>query len=237
MRRVHCALQSLCLIKLSILTVLGDFMSNEPASDIDSVPISYHFSPDESPEFEPLYLALGKLSRHWSAFEYVLNDSIWELANVERFAGTCMTAQLIGPGPRFRCLAALFELRGVSPKLIKAFNSLSSEADGLGGQRNRFMHDMVVLNTHDRQLYRVETTADRKLRHDFMLVDLKVVEKLVTEIGALTDRFDSLFDQVLAETPPWPRTQYERSDGIRRQRIQERGSNSYPSGPDSQHQA
>ncbi|MDE5447060.1 hypothetical protein GWG65_38215 [Bradyrhizobium sp. CSA207] len=198
-------------------------MTNDPASDVNSEPISFHFSPDESVEFEPLYLALGKLSRYWAGFEYVLNDSIWELANVERYAGTCVTAQLIGPGPRFRCLAALFELRGVSSELIKAFNSLSSEAEGLGRQRNRFIHDMVVLNSQDRQLYRVETTADRKLRHDFMIVDLKAVEKLVIEIEQLTDRFDDLFDRVLAETPSWSRTQYSKSDGIRRERNQARG--------------
>jgi len=134
-----------------------------------------------------------------------------------------MTAQLIGPGPRFRCLAALFELRGVSPELIKAFNSLSSEAEGLGRQRNRFAHDVVVLNSQDRQLYRVETTADRRLRHDFIVIDLKAVEKLVIEIEKLTDRFDVLFDRVLAETPSWSRTQYKGSAGILRERNQGRG--------------
>ncbi|MCK1284942.1 hypothetical protein IVB41_13560 [Bradyrhizobium sp. 44] len=210
-------------------------MTNEPTFDAE--PVSYHFSPDESPEFEPLYSALGKLSRYWAGFEYILNDSIWELANVERFAGTCMTAQLIGLGPRFRCLASLFELRGVSQKLIKAFNSLSSEAEGVAGQRNRFIHDMIVLNSQDRKLYRVETTADRKLRHDFMLVDLAAVEKLVTSIGDLADRFDLLFDVVMAETPPWPRAQYEESDGIRRERNQRRGLNSLSSKPEKHPEA
>ncbi|UPT95166.1 hypothetical protein J4G48_0039020 [Bradyrhizobium barranii subsp. apii] len=199
-------------------------MSDEPTSaDINPESVSFDFSFDESADFEPLYLALGKLSRHWAAFEYVLNDSIWELANVERLAGTCMTAQLIGPGPRFRCLASLFELRGVSPELIKAFNSLSSEAEGLGRQRNRFIHDVVVLNSQDRQLYRVETAADRRIRHDFIVIDLKAVEKLVVEIEQLTDRFDNLFDRAIVETPPWPRTQYSGSAGIRRERNQARG--------------
>jgi hypothetical protein len=199
-------------------------MTDERTStEIDSAPVSFHFSFDESAEFEQLYIALGKLSRYWAAFEYVLNDAIWELANVERFAGTCMTAQLIGPGPRFRCLAALFELRGVSSELIKAFNSLSSEAEGLGRQRNRFIHDVVVFNSQDRELYRVETTADRRLRHDFVVIDLRAVEKLVVEIERLTDRFDDLFDRVLAETAPWPRAQYKESAGILRERNQARG--------------
>jgi hypothetical protein len=212
-------------------------MTDEPMSETDLEQITYHFSPAESPEFEPLYLAFGKLARYWSAFEYVLNDSIWELANVERFAGTCITSQLIGPGPRFRCLAALLELRGVKPELIKAFNSFASEAEGLGRQRNRFLHDMVVLNEVDHQLYRVETTADRKLKHDFVLIDLKAVQKLVTQIADVTDRLDALFDRVIVETPPWPRTQYEQSDGIRRERNQGRGSNSSPSENESQPQA
>lgn len=209
-------------------------MTNKPTSDSDIEAISYHFAADESPEFEPLYSVLGKLCRWWAAFEYVLNDSIWELANVERHAGTCMTAQLIGTGPRFRCLASLFELRGVSPTLTKALNVLSSEADGLAGRRNRFIHDFIVLNQHDRQFYRVETTADRKLRHDFMAVDLPAVEKLASDIGDLSDRFDLLFDRVIAETPPWPRTQYEQSDGIRRERNQARGLGKPPATPENQ---
>ncbi|MCA1437752.1 hypothetical protein I6F33_33035 [Bradyrhizobium sp. BRP20] len=207
-------------------------MTNEPVSDM-SEPISYHFTPNERSEFEPFYQAIGKLARYWSGLEYAINDSIWELSNVERFAGTCMTSQPIGPGPRFRCLIALLELRDVKPDLIKAFNSFSSEVEGLGRQRNRLLHDMVVLNELDGQLYRVEATADRHLKHDFMPIDLKLINKLVQDIDDAVDRFDLLFDRVIAETPPWPRTQYAQSHGIRRERNERRGSNKPPSTPEN----
>jgi hypothetical protein len=212
------------------LIFLGAFMTDEPtASDEELEPISYDFSADESPEFNDLYLAMGKLACHWSQLEYVLNDSIWELANVERFAGSCITSQLIGPGPRIRCLVALLSLRGVSQDLIKEYNSLSSEVEGLGRQRNRFLHDVLVFNQTDRQLYRVEITADRKLRHDFVPIDLKAVGILINQIDAAGDRLDTLFDRVIAETPPWPRKQYARSHGIHRERNRHRDQGSSPS--------
>jgi hypothetical protein len=212
-------------------------MTDKSTSDTDFEPVSYHFSPEETPEFQPLYKAVGRLARHWSELEYVINDSIWELANVERYAGTCMTSQLIGPGPRIRCLVSLLNLRGVKNEIVKEYNSLSSEIEGLGRQRNRFLHDIWVVNINDRQLYRVETTADRKLRHEFVLIDLEDVEKLITSIGDAGDKLDLLFDRVIAETPPWPRTQYERSEGIRRERNQGRGSSSSPSENGNQTQA
>ncbi len=197
-------------------------MTDNPKSDSERV--SYHYEPDDSPHFATLDLSLGRLARHWSAFEFVVNDSIWELANVERFAGTCMTSQMFGPGPRFRCLVSLLNLRGASKGLIKAFNSLAAEADGLGRQRNRYIHDAVVLNEKDDKLYRVETTADRQLKHDFIPIELKAIGELIEKIDELLNRFDLLFDQVIAETPPWPRTQYEQSNGILRERNQPRRS-------------
>ncbi|WP_457488952.1 hypothetical protein [Tardiphaga sp. P5_C10] len=185
-------------------------------------PNSRRFSHDESAAFTPLYLAIGKLTRHWSAFEYVLNDTIWELANVERYAGTCITSQMIGPGPRFRCIIALLHMRGVSAALVKEFNTFSTEAESLGRQRNRFLHDTVVLDDNDQKLYRLEITADRRLFHDLVIIDFPALEKLVVDIENATGRIDTLFDRVISETPPWPRAQYEKSQGLHRDRNRQR---------------
>jgi hypothetical protein len=57
--------------------------------------------------------ALGHAVAAWAALEFAIGEAIWELANVEREAGACVTAQLVGPGPRVRALVALLELRGL----------------------------------------------------------------------------------------------------------------------------
>jgi hypothetical protein len=115
----------------------------------------YPFDSDyENPEFKPYLVAIGKLATTWAMFEFTLNDIIWELANLSPKAGTCLTAQLIGPGPRFRCLVALLTLRGSSPRVIKIANSISSKADDLGRQRNRYVHGPAVFRSTDNISYR-----------------------------------------------------------------------------------
>jgi hypothetical protein len=204
-------------------------MIDEPGDD-DDEPVSFHFTANAPLEFQPFYEAVGRLALEWAEFEYYMNDAIWSLANVSRHAGTCLTSQLIGPGPRFRCLVALLHVREVSEELINAMNSLASEAESLGRQRNRYLHDPLVLDTTDRKVYRIETTADRKLRHDFVSIDLEAVKKLTYQILKVAARFDDLYDRVVAETPPWPRKQYERSKGIHRDHTR---STDHPSKPDA----
>jgi hypothetical protein len=192
-------------------------MVDDPLAPEDE-PLDYRFTSNYSPEFDVYYFALGQLAVIWAEFEHNLNDAIWELANVTRLAGTCMTSQLIGPGPRFRCLVSLLNLREVPPELVKAINSLSSEADSLGRQRNRFLHDPMVLNKVDKSTHRMETTADRTIKHGLIPIRKDEIVDLTGKIDSLSARFYDLYSRVLAETPPWPRTQYERSKGIRRER-------------------
>src|SRR4029077_3089242 len=102
------------------------------------------YTTKQSAEFDPYFLAEGQLASKWAEFELVLNSAIWELANVEKLVGGCITSQMIGPAPRFRCLASLLNLRNAPAELVKELNSLSSRAEGLGGQRNRYLHDPLV---------------------------------------------------------------------------------------------
>jgi hypothetical protein len=207
-------------------------MGDEPFETADDPPSddppSFRFTSNYSAEFDPYYYRLGCLALEWAEFEFNINNAIWELANVSRMAGTCMTSQLIGPAPRFRCLVSLLNLRETPQELVKAINSLSGEAEGLGRRRNRYLHDPMVLNVDDRKIYRMETTADRTITHEIIGCDTGEIDKLIEEIRRVEEKFDDLFDDVLAKTPPWPRTQYEQSKGIR---LYRKGPSSAPSTP------
>jgi hypothetical protein len=48
-----------------------------------------------------------------------------------------------------------------------------------------------VLNIHQRKIHRIETTADRKLRHDFVPVEVEAVTELTKH--AIDGRFEKLF--------------------------------------------
>jgi hypothetical protein len=174
------------------------------------------------PRFQPYNAALGRMAGMWAQFEYHMNQAIWELANVERYAGACITAQIISPGQRFRTLLALLDLRGSNNNLWSEFNRLFRDAEGMARQRNRYIHDPVGVGpTGD--VSRIHVTADRKLDFGFKAVDIPELTKLYLEIKALSQHFDTLWDRALAELPPWPRAQYEQSSGIRSHRL-DRGS-------------
>jgi len=127
-----------------------------------------------------------------------------------------MTSQMIGPGPRFRCLIALLNLRDVPTALVKEFNSLSTEAESLGRQRNRYLHDPMVLDTTTNTVNRMETTADRTVKHEVIAVEIKDITTLIEKIEVVDAKFDDLYERARVDTPPWPRTQFEQSRGIRR---------------------
>ena len=62
----------------------------------------------------------------------------------------------------------------------------------------------------------MEATADRVVKLEFVPVDLTEIQLLEAEIFDLSASFDELYSRVLAETPPWSRTQFEQSEGIGR---------------------
>lgn len=176
-------------------------------------------NPKFDPRFDPFLLALGRVATGWAQYEFTINSFIWELSNIERIAGTCITSQLIGPGPRFRCLLALLQFRKAPQSLIGAFNSHHAEAEKVGRQRNRFLHDPLMVDEDTGKMSRMEITADKHVKHDFVSVEVDDLNKLDDKITKLDDEFDALYERALAEIPPWPKTQFEQSDGIRAQRI------------------
>lgn len=174
--------------------------------------------------FQPFLTALGRVATGWAEYEHLVNTMIWDLSNIERFAGSCLTSQLIGSGPRFRCLLSLLKIRGAQQEIIGAFNSHSSEAEKIGRQRNRALHDPLLLNYEKGTIARMEITADRNLKHQIVDAEVSELLKLDEKISVLTKDFDSLYDRALVELPSWTRTQFEQSPGIARHRTNQKNS-------------
>lgn len=166
------------------------------------------------PEFEPYIMAVGMIAANWSYLEHSMNDVIWEFCNVSKQAGACITSQIVGPGPRIRCLAALMNFRSVPKELIKEYNSLGAEIEAAGRQRNRYLHDMIVSDDDPSEISRIEITADRVLKFEATLLVLDKMHNLSDELVRLDSRFNDLAGRAVAAAPPWPRTQFRRSPGI-----------------------
>jgi hypothetical protein len=127
--------------------------------------------------FDPYMLAVGKIATVWAGLEFAINQAIWELCNVDAGAGACLTAQLIGPSPRMRAVIALVDFRSRGPehqteqKLISQLNKLRERIEGLGRQRNNFIHQYPFIDTEGGELSRLEVTADRQLKFDWVPAD------------------------------------------------------------------
>jgi hypothetical protein len=161
--------------------------------------------------FDAYALAVGRIAIGWANLEFVINQAIWELANVEAAAGACMTAQIISIGPRMNALTSLVDFRNGGADILKSLNKLAGDIDGLARQRNRFIHDYVALKENTGEFQRVEVTARRKVVFDYQKVDLAEMEKLQSKIVKATQAFDELYARINSEVSPWPRTQYHGS--------------------------
>jgi hypothetical protein len=164
---------------------------------------------------DPYHTAIGRLANAYAELEYSMNDAIWELSNVERKIGASITAQMIGPGPRTRCLLSLLKLRDAPATIVEAFNKITKDIEGLAGQRNRYVHDPLVIDRDADQVKRVEITANRILRFEFINEEVEKINQLASEIMVATGRFADLYARAVDESPPWPRTQFSQSPGIR----------------------
>ena len=159
------------------------------------------------------YTGVGRIAVAWAFFETHVNRAIWELANVEQYAGACITSQIIQSGPRFRALIALVNFRGGKAGTIKKLNSMSNGVDSLARRRNRFAHDPAAPDEQG-NFHRLEITADRKLEFAMLPSEIAQLERLENDIKAMTERFYRLYREILAELPPFPNIQFGQSPGI-----------------------
>jgi hypothetical protein len=179
---------------------------NSPESKFQSDPHDHRFDAHMA--------ALGHLSAIWASLEFQINQAIWELCNIERGTGACVTAQIVAPVGRMRALISLIHYRGANPFLIGKFNKFSQRVDSLARQRNRYIHDTWTISPTTGEVYRVHVTADRELQFGFQPTSVEQLTTLFLEIQEAIIRFDDLYKSARAELPPWPRTQYEQSPGI-----------------------
>ncbi|MCJ2059181.1 hypothetical protein MKL09_21895 [Methylobacterium sp. J-048] len=167
-----------------------------------------------NPEFDGLVKAIGRVASMYSDVEFALSETLWLLMNVERKIGACLTAQMIGPGPRFRALMSLLALRDAPPELLKATRELKDQVSSIAAKRNRVVHDPWGRNP-DGDFHRIHLTADHKLDFSFKTETIADLDKLYDDIVQVRrglSRYRLLLERLL---PQWPRRQFDESPGIR----------------------
>lgn len=176
-----------------------------PPSDIPDLPEWYHTN------FDEYCLEVGRLSAIWANHENEIDRIIWELLDVEPNLGMCLTAQMIGPGPRVRALSALAETRGASEVLIADLLRFGKDTEELGAKRNRYAHDVVRIGTTTGIIRKTEITANKKLRYVTVKIDIGAIRKLWIEIQQASVTVRNLRKRLIYELPAWKRTRFAQS--------------------------
>ena len=166
--------------------------------------------------YDDHYKSIGSVAAIWAKLELNINYAIWNLANLDKEAGACITAQIIAPVPRMRALISLVHYRGGKDDLMKSLNRFSGKLDKLARRRNRIVHDPWSISEATGDMRRMEITADRKLTFQFKLETTDDIDKVYDEIDGAVKEFSKLGRRVFDELPPWPRKQFEQSRGTLR---------------------
>lgn len=164
--------------------------------------------------FDDLVKAIGRIASMYSDIEFKINEIIWMVMNVERSIGACLTAQMIGPGPRFRALLSILALREAPAPILKSTKEMRDRITSIANKRNRIVHD-PWLRDADGSFQRVHVTADNKLDFNFKaetIADLDIVYDSMVKV-----RFDldDLRDAIAKFIPSPLRSQFDSSPGIK----------------------
>jgi hypothetical protein len=164
------------------------------------------------PRFNEYMQAVGWIAASWAQLEFKINQAIWELSNVDVGAGACVTAQIVPITSRLRALISLIDYRMGSDEITKSLNNFYREIDGLSRQRNRYVHDPVMVGVETGTMYRVHITADKQLQFENRTENVNKLLLLADNIHKASCDFTDMYSKIKTyELPPWPRKQYEES--------------------------
>jgi hypothetical protein len=149
-------------------------------------------SNDLTPEH---YAAIGRVATEWAALEATIDTYSLRLAQIEPKIGVCLTSQIAGWARKLDAYIALARLNGAT-KTIAKLNSFANDMNGFADQRNRTVHDPWVGTAKP---HRLEATARRKLRFEFVHIPTEKVLEIGRRITAQSVLFENLADEVEAE--------------------------------------
>ena len=114
------------------------------------------------PPDHPFYALVGRVAAEWSQLEHILDLTIWELMGGDKQISACVTAQIMGVGPRCNAIKTLGSARGLSDVLLKPFRTLRGDAYPIADKRARIVHDPWFLEVYTAQpsQFRAMPTSD-----------------------------------------------------------------------------
>jgi hypothetical protein len=152
------------------------------------------------PKGHRIYKLVGKIASDWTHFEHELDRIIWCPTPTISSIPVCITAQLIGPMPRFRALIALLTLRSVSQpvftKYIKEANTFSGQIGGVAEARNRIVHDPWYYDKASGTVAQFKSMPASDRGYGIRERDILGVEQTLRDIAKHTKTAEKLFKRL-----------------------------------------
>jgi hypothetical protein len=145
---------------------------------------------------EPHYKAIGKVVANWAALEAIISSALWRLARVDDTAGVCLTSQIPNMPGRMNALISLAKLRNASDGIIRKLHKFADDTPGLQEQRNRVAHDPWRIDLSTGQLQRLEVSARKTAKLQYVPVSVEEIESVVDRILAHVNRCCDLMDEM-----------------------------------------
>jgi hypothetical protein len=123
------------------------------------------------PEDHIFYGMVGRVASEWAHLEHALDLIIWELAGGQQSALACITAQIMGVGPRCKAILALGTLRKLPSPLLKRVRTLMSDSYHVSDLRARWVHDAWYLEEGSGHAAQFKSMPYSDQRHGFFQID------------------------------------------------------------------
>ena len=150
------------------------------------------------PPDHPCHALIGRVASAWTQFEYMLDLVVWDMGNLNRETGVCITGQMMGATGRFKAIEALGRKVGLGTETLEKFRKLRNQHYEIAEQRNRIVHDpwFVVLESDDGTM--TGGVSQMKVAGDTP-VNTTQVEETIQRIETLTGRVSKLRGELSVE--------------------------------------
>ena len=153
------------------------------------------------PDNHPIYNLIGRVAAEWARLEHHLDQIIWELSDMPKSRGACVTAQLMSVWPRYNSIIALLKQRTPKTPELKKFieitNELNKDTRDLSERRNRIIHDSWYSAHHSGETSQFRSMARGEWSYDLMYRSVKKTKKTLENIKALEKRVEKLKFEIL----------------------------------------
>lgn len=146
---------------------------------------------------DTFYEAIGRISSEWATLEYLVDECIWTVAEVNEQFGACITSQIYTIDGRLRALVSILKLRETPKDLIETVQQFAKNMKGPSERRNRAIHD--PLGRHiDGSTRRLQITAQNSLVFEVKKIDMEELQKDKSSIGECVGKFMTIRDRIKA---------------------------------------